>query len=87
MIARASRFHERRVKRPGFPGEPTVYVNQPSSRGRVISVFPNPASALRLLGACLMELDEYWTTGKRHFSMWGYWDWKEPAAPQQHVAG
>ncbi len=51
------------------------------------SVFPNHASALRLLGAYLMELDEDWATGKRYLSMCDYCDWKQPAAPQQHVAG
>jgi hypothetical protein len=34
-------------------------------RQRVIRIFPTSESALRLLGALLMEQDEGWTTGER----------------------
>lgn len=36
-------------------------------RERVIRIFPNEDSAIRLLGALLMEQDEIWTTGKEVF--------------------
>lgn len=45
-------------------------------RERIIRIFPNPASALRLLGAVLMEQDEQWTTTHRYFNMDDYWAWK-----------
>lgn len=55
-------------------------------RERVIRIFPNRESALRLLGALLMEQDEAWTTGHRYFDMTAYWQWRasqeqEPALP------
>lgn len=38
-------------------------------RARVVGVFPNPASALRLAGALLMETDERWAAaGKAYYS-------------------
>jgi len=46
-------------------------------RERVIRIFPNQQSALRLLGALLMEQHEAWSTGKRYFDMQPYWEWKE----------
>jgi putative transposase len=38
-------------------------------RERVIRIFPNRESVVRLLGALLMEQDEAWTTLKRYFEM------------------
>jgi len=46
-------------------------------RERVIRIFPNRESVLRLVGALLMEQDEVWTTGKRYFDMTAYWLWRE----------
>lgn len=43
-------------------------------RERVIRIFPNRESMIRL-GALLMEQDEVWTTGKRYFDMTTYWQW------------
>ena len=37
-------------------------------RERVGGIFPNVDSALRLLGALLMEQDEEWTTGRLYCS-------------------
>lgn len=42
-------------------------------RERVIRTFPTRASALRLLGAVLMEQHEQWTTGHRYLDMDAYW--------------
>lgn len=46
-------------------------------RERVIRIFPNRASAGRLLGALVMEHDESWSTGKVYLDMTEYWQWKE----------
>jgi putative transposase len=45
-------------------------------RERVIRIFPNEASAFRLLGALLAEHHEVWSTGKRYFDMAEYFEWK-----------
>ena len=45
-------------------------------RERVIRIFPNEASALRLIGALLAEQHEIWSTGKRYFDMTEYFEWK-----------
>lgn len=52
-------------------------------RERVIRIFPNPASAERLLGALLMEFDEAFSTGHRYFEMSDYWACKQPQPPIQ----
>lgn len=41
-------------------------------RERVIRIFPNEASLIRLIGALLMEQDEKWTTGKKYLDMEEY---------------
>ena len=41
-------------------------------RERVIRIFPNEASADRLMGAVLVEWHETWMTGKRYFTMEEY---------------
>ncbi len=46
-------------------------------RERVIRIFPNRESVIRLLGALLMEQDEKWTTGKKYFDMEEYFTWRE----------
>jgi len=44
-------------------------------RERVIRIFPDRDSVIRLVGALLMEQDEVWTSGKRYFDMTAYWQW------------
>ena len=46
-------------------------------RERVIRIFPNGDSAVRLLGAVLIERDEDWSTGRRYLNMAEYWQWKQ----------
>jgi len=46
-------------------------------RGRVIRIFPNEDSALRLIGALLAEQHQEWSTGRRYFYMTQYYEWKE----------
>ncbi len=45
-------------------------------RERIIRIFPNRESAIRLLGAVLMERHEQWTMGHRYFEMASYWQWR-----------
>lgn len=42
-------------------------------RERVIRIFPNEASVIRLMGALLMEQDEKWQTGRKYFDMQLYY--------------
>jgi transposase-like protein len=44
-------------------------------RERVIRIFPNRASAERLIGALLMEFDDKWAGGKKHLEMTAYFNW------------
>ena len=46
-------------------------------RERVIRIFPNRESVIRLLGALLMEIDEKWASGHRYFDMTEYLEWAE----------
>jgi len=46
-------------------------------RERVIRIFPNNTSAIRLIGALLMEQDETWSTGRKYLDMDEYWQWKD----------
>jgi putative transposase len=43
-------------------------------RDRVIRIYPNEASAIRLIGALLIEHDERWGTGRKYFDMQAYYD-------------
>lgn len=42
-------------------------------RERVIRIFPNAESAIRLIGALLIEQDEKWSTGRKYFEMDEYY--------------
>jgi putative transposase len=55
-------------------------------RERVIRIFPNRASVLRLLGALLMEVDEKWASGRKYLDMTEYLEWrKSKEKPQPKV--
>ena len=41
-------------------------------RTRVVGIFPNEASCLRLVSAQLMEISEIWETGKIYLSFLGF---------------
>ena len=45
-------------------------------RERVIRIFPNRESSLRLIGAFLIEYDEKWS-GKKYVDMTDYYEWKQ----------
>ena len=42
-------------------------------RERVIRIFPNAASVIRLMGALLIEQDEKWQTGRKYLDMQLYY--------------
>jgi len=46
-------------------------------RERVIRIFPNEDSALRLIGALLAEQHETWSTGRRYLGMTEFLEWEE----------
>ena len=46
-------------------------------REKVIRIFPNEASAMRLIGAMLAEKHEAWSTGRRYFDMTEFHEWCE----------
>ncbi len=46
-------------------------------RQRVIRIFPNEASALRLVGSILADTYEEWQSGVRYFDMTEYWEVKK----------
>jgi transposase-like protein len=55
-------------------------------RERVIRIFPNEASALRLMGALLMEQDEKWSTGRKYFDMDVYHQENQPEETSEEDA-
>jgi len=58
--------HRRRIRTSNY----LERVNQEiKRRTRVVRIFSNEDSCLRLISAILMELDEYWKTGKIYLSM------------------
>ncbi|HEX6989458.1 MAG TPA: transposase, partial [Bacillota bacterium] len=57
-------------------------------RERVIRIFPNRASALRLIGALIIELDETWRTERRlYLNMTTYWQWRKNAGKRERTEG
>ena len=54
-------------------------------REKVIRIFPNEASAQRLIGALLAEQHEVWLTGTRYFDMTEYFEWKEQQEEKQQA--
>jgi transposase-like protein len=53
-------------------------------RERVIRIFPNRESVIRLVGALLMEFDNKWAAGKKYLDMDEYLQWQEEQN-QTHV--
>lgn len=49
-------------------------------RERVIRIFPNRESVIRLLGALLMEIDEKWASGRKYLDMSEYLEWSRAKA-------
>lgn len=53
-------------------------------RENVIRIFPNRESAVRLIGAILMETDEKWSTGRMYLHMAEYWEWRKQQVEQMN---
>ncbi len=51
-------------------------------RERVIRIFPNSDSVIRLMGALLMEQHEKWATGRKYLDMQEYYDSLQSEATQ-----
>lgn len=56
-------------------------------REKVIRIFPNEASAHRLVGALLLEQHEEWITGRRYFDMTEYYEWKSQRKNESETTG
>lgn len=54
-------------------------------RERVIRIFPNADSAIRLIGALLVEQDERWASGKKYFEMTDYYDFMHHRQPVRNI--
>jgi len=52
-------------------------------RGRVVRIFPNPQSCIRLYGAIAKEWDEDWISGRRYMEMEPLWIWEKENAPKE----
>lgn len=51
-------------------------------REKVLRIFPNEASAIRIIGALLADWHEEWISGNRYFDLTTYWEWKNESAEQ-----
>ena len=58
--------HWRRIRTTNIVECPNWEIRR---RTRVVSIFPNEASCLRLITALLMETSEAWVTGRVYLSM------------------
>lgn len=54
-------------------------------RQRVIRIFPNEESTMRLIGALLADQYEEWINGVRYFDMAEYWDWEKNRAEVENT--
>ena len=56
-------------------------------RERVIRIFPNVESVIRLIGALLIEQDEKWSTGRKYFDMSDYYHFiNDHKSESDHIA-
>ncbi|QXD17184.1 transposase [Rhodocaloribacter litoris] len=56
-------------------------------REGMIRIFPNEAAALRLIGALLVEQQEYRISGKRYFNMDEYESWRQARQAREEQEG
>lgn len=52
-------------------------------RTRVVGIFPNPASAIRLISAVLSEIHEEWLTGRKYLNL-AHWQQTENQVPNRN---
>ena len=50
-------------------------------RDKVIGIYPNDASAMRLMSIQLVEQDEAWSTRQAYLDMEEYWRWTKQREP------
>lgn len=66
------------------------FIEEIRRREKVIRIFPNRASAYRLVGALCAERHEEWSTGRRYLIMDEYFEWKATegteSSPDEPVA-
>ena len=53
-------------------------------RQRVIRIFPNEKSALRIIGALLADLHDEWISGKKYLDMTDYWQWRKESVEKDN---
>jgi transposase-like protein len=51
------------------------FIQEIRRREKVIRIFPNIGSAVRLVGALCAETHEEWSTGRRYLTMDEYFEW------------
>ena len=68
----ARRWHQCRLRTSNLAERVNEEIRR---RQRVIRIFPNEASAERLIGAWLADLHDQWLAGCRYFDMKEFWDW------------
>lgn len=56
-------------------------------RERVIRIFPNRESAIRLIGAMLLSQDEKWSTGRKYLELDEYHEWINNRQTESHPEG
>ena len=59
------------------PSVPQRLIQEVRRREKVIRIFPNEASAWRLVEALLAEKHEEWSTGRRYLTMDEFYEWRE----------
>ncbi|ANB60748.1 MULTISPECIES: IS256 family transposase [Bacillales] len=55
-------------------------------RERVIRIFPNRESVVRLIGALLIEIDEKWASGRKYLDMNEYLAWQQTQVPEKKAS-
>jgi len=58
------------------------FIEEIQRRVKVIRIFPDLASAERLIGALCAETHEEWSTGRRYLIMDAFAEWKQAHAPE-----
>jgi len=82
-------FPEPHRKRTRTTNCPERFNQEIRRRTRVVRIFPNRASALRLIGAVCMEQSDEWETGRRYLdvSLLADWEFEQRPEPALVVAG
>jgi len=78
--------HRKRIRTTNCPERFNQEIRR---RTRVVRIFPNRASALRLIGAVCMEQSDEWETGRRYLDvgLLADWEFEQRPEPALVVAG